>query len=235
MLEINKIYNMDCLIGLKQLEDNCVDCIITDPPYNIGQSNKLSKSQNKIISNKDNWGHFEPTNTEEYLSFLQNVFYECYRVCKGSIIVFYNRLEITKIKDMLNLVGFYPNNLLCIVKRNSLPHFRKNGFRSDFELAIYCQKVKGKDTFNFLNQALMKGIDYYAIGQNESRHPTEKPKEIIKKYIRIISNKDDVILDPFIGSGTTAVACKELQRNFIGFEISKEYCDIANERCSFKE
>jgi len=226
----NTIIQGDSLEILKNIPDNSIDAIITDPPYNIGDGNKLCKQGSKIKSNKEMWGNIEPKNTIKYYEYLKKVFKEFYRVNKGSIIIFYNRLEITLIKDMLKDAGFYPKNLLCIVKKNSLPHFRKNGFRSDFELALYCQKNKGKDIFNFINQNTMKSIDYYTIGKKYTTHPTEKPLLIIEKYVKIISNKSNIILDPFIGSGTTAVACERLQRNWIGIEREQAYIDIANAR-----
>jgi len=76
----------------------------------------------------------------------------------------------------------------------------------------------------------MVNVDKYFIGKKESAHPTEKPRSIIQKYIQVSSNPNDLILDPFLGSGTTARACKDLGRNFIGFELSEKYCAIADGR-----
>ena len=67
-------------------------------------------------------------------------------------------------------------------------------------------------------------------GKERQNHPTQKPLDIIKRFVRVSSNEGNLVLDPFIGSGTTAVACKQLNRNFIGYEFNKGYCDIANDR-----
>jgi len=224
--EKGMLYKGDSLTMLKALPDACVDAIITDPPYNIGETAKLCKKGNKIVSNKEMWGHFEPENTADWLGYLDKVFKEFHRVVKGSLIIFYDRFEITRIKDMLGQAGFYPKNLLCIVKKNPLPHFRKNGFRSDFELALYCQKIKGKDTFNFLSQDQMKSVDYYVIGKKRTTHPTEKPLEVIKKYVNIITKEGDIVLDAFIGSGTTALACEQTGRKWLGIEKDETYCQM---------
>jgi len=223
---IGKVINDDCLNVLKQMPDKCVDLVLTDPPYDIGDNNKLCKQGNNIVTNKEMWGHFETLKLKD----LEPIFAEIYRVCKGSLVCYYDRLEITSLKEMLKNIGYYPKQLVRFVKTNPLPHFRKNGFRSDFELAVYCQKEKGKDTFNFLEQKLMTSLDHVTIGNKDSTHPTEKPLYCFKKYVRIMSNPNDIILDPFAGSGTTLVAAELLGRKWTGIEISKEYCADAENR-----
>lgn len=212
------------------LEANSIDLIVTDPPYNIGDENKLCKQGDKILSNKEMWGHFEPKDEKEWLIYLEKTIKEFYRINKGSVYLFYDKFNIGKIKEFCEMAGYYPKNLLAIIKVNPLPHFRKNGFRSDFELCLFCQKEKDKDVFNFLSQDEMKSVDYYTIGQKDSDHPTEKPVSVICKYIKISSNEGAIILDPFIGSGTTAIACEKLNRRWVGIEISEEYCEIAKKR-----
>ena len=231
MLEINKIYNMDCLEGLKKLEDNSIDCVITDPPYNIARKGDIFKIGNKITDTNTSFGHYDSFNNDDYLIWMETIIKELNRVVinGGNIIIFLGRQYVNFIEDIFKKYGFESRNTIAIVKKNPLPHFRKNGLRSGFELGLWLTKGK-PNTFNFLSQNIMINYDLYTIGNKDTIHPNEKPKEIIKKYIKILSNKNNIILDPFMGSGTTAVACKELQRNFIGFEISKEYCDIANKR-----
>ncbi len=221
----------DCLDIMKRMPDGCVDLVVTDPPYNIGDSSKIAFSEGKPYSNKELWGSFEPTDTDRWMQFLLEYFEECYRICSGSIVVFYDRFEITKIKDMLQSIGYYPKNIIGFVKKNPAPHLRKTGFRSDYELAVFCQKNKGKDTFNFLTQKEMTSLDHVCInGEKVSKHPTEKPLSVIKKYIRIMSNPSDVVLDGFAGSGTTLVAAKQLGRKFIGVEIEPKYIEICQQR-----
>lgn len=127
------------------------------------------------------------------------------------------------------------------VKKNPLPNIRKSGFRSSFEQAVWLINsqeayidnsnivIKSK-TFNFQQQEEMMNVMSYNIGQNKTLHPTEKPLNLTGRFINIFTNKGDVVLDPFMGSGTSAVATQMLGRNYIGIEISEKYCAMARER-----
>jgi DNA modification methylase len=98
---------------------------------------------------------------------------------------------------------------------------------------FFVREKGGKCNFNMnLPFNLYRKVKFVNIGNKETIHPTEKTVNIIKDLIKVSSKENDIILDPYIGSGTTAVACKQLNRNFIGFEISQEYYDIANKRLS---
>lgn len=232
MIETNRIYNMDCIEGLKLIEDNSVDFILTDPPYNIGDNNKMTKSGDKIVSTFEAFGEWDCYDEKEYLLFMEKTIIEYDRILKntGSCIIFVDKFNITYFRDFGIKLGWHPVNFYCLIKNNPVPNFRKAGFTSGFELAIIFNKNKKEKIFNFLKQNEMQNYFKYNIGQKFTTHPTEKPIEAFKKLIKIYTNENNIVLDPFMGSGTTAVACKQLNRNFIGFEISKEYCDIANKR-----
>lgn len=91
--------------------------------------------------------------------------------------------------------------------------------------------TKGKPgTFNFVSQALCKNVFVYSITHKQTKHPTEKPLALIELIVAVSSNAGDLVVDPFMGSGTTAVACQRLGRNFLGFEIKPEYIKMAEER-----
>ena len=128
-------------------------------------------------------------------------------------------------------IGFQYNHQIVLVKDNPLPHFTKTNFRSSFELCFYMSKGKPK-TFNFLAQNKMINKFHYLIGRKDTIHPTEKPIKMFRWLIEVSSNKGDLVFDGFLGSGTTAVACKELGRKCIGIEISPEYCKITKQRLS---
>lgn len=126
-------------------------------------------------------------------------------------------------------IGFIYRNQIAIIKTNPLPHFNKNNWRSAFELCFYVSKGKPK-TFNFISQRLCVNVFRYLIGKKKTTHPTEKPQEIIENIVRIATNEGDVVLDCFMGSGTTGVACAKFNRNFIGIEKEEEYVKMANAR-----
>lgn len=229
---LNKITCGDCLEHLKNIPDNSVDLIVTDPPYNIGDSSKRTKVGNKIVSNADAWGEWDTYDKKEFDVFFINYIKECYRILKdgGSIYCFSAREDNGFFTRKAVDIGFTYLNTMAIIKDNPLPHFTKTNWRSSFELAFYCCKGKKPKTFNFLSQQEMINKYHYLIGKKDTNHPTEKPLKYFELLIKVNSNKNDIIFDGFMGSGTTAVAAKKQGRQFIGFELSQEYVDIANKR-----
>ena len=210
MIEINKIHCMDCLDGLKQLKDNSVDLIITDPPYGINMSNdgfggSKNADRTEYAEVKD-WDKETPK---------KEIFDEMLRVGK-KVIIFGGNYFLDKLpKGSLHIwdkrCGITPSRTYAdgefIWKSFEEPariyRFLWDGFIQD-------QKNKIKE---------------------KRQHPTQKPVQLIKQLIeKYKENEDFLVLDCFMGSGTTAVACKELQVNCIGFEIEQKYVDIANKR-----
>jgi site-specific DNA-methyltransferase (adenine-specific) len=240
MLEHNKIYNMDCLEGLKQLDDESVDLVICDFPYNISNyGNSITMKGEDIV--QGDFGEWDKwTNMNEYLDWVEKIIVEILKKCKNnaSLLCFFDNRLAGFIAFSLENKGICKYKSPIIWKKNNpLPHIRHTGFRSTFEHAVWLIKDNPKKeetikpkTFNFLTQKEMCNVMNYDIGQKYTTHTTEKPLELTKRMIKILSNENDLVLDCFMGSGTSAVASKQLNRNFIGFEISKEYCDMANDR-----
>ena len=125
--------------------------------------------------------------------------------------------------------GFAYKGMLAIFKQVPQPSFFKNKWRNGYELCLYVTKGVPK-TFNFQEQREMRDSYIYLNTRRETQHPTEKPLEFIKRLVRVSSNPGDLVLDPFMGSGTTAVACKQLGRQFLGFERDRGYLKMARER-----
>jgi len=228
------IYNDNCLDIIKELQDESIDLVVTDPPYNIGDTNKRTKVGNKIVSNMEAWGEWDNYDKKEYDEFIFKLIAEMYRVLKkgGSFYMFSAREDNGFFIREAVRVGFTYRNQLAIIKTNPLPLFVKNNYRSAFELCFYVTKGKPK-TFNFLSQQDCINIYPYIIGKKYTKHPTEKPLGFIEKIVKISSNENDTVLDPFIGSRTTAVACKNLNRKCIGVEINKKYCDMSIKRLGY--
>lgn len=214
MLELNKIYNTDCLEFMRSMPDSCVDLVVTDPPYEIhtkgGGLGRRPVYENGALG-KISQG-FDAEATLEQVA----------RICKKiNIFIFCS----TKQKPRIMNWGYERGcNIaeLAWYKPNAAP-FTNNTFKSDLENIIYIREKGVK----------IKGISRlftHNCGKSKYGHPTEKPLEIIEKLILTASNEGDLIFDPFMGSGTTAVACKELNRNFIGCEIEAKYCEIAEKR-----
>jgi len=242
MLEINKIYCMDCLEGLKMLDNESIDLIIADPPYAISQENKKisrkslsSKSWRRDMDIKLDFGEWDIFKSDkEFFKFTESWFKECVKVLKqkGWIYVFFDKQKIGYFDLILApKYNIKSRTIFTWLKSNPVPSLRKVNWLSSSEFVWVGSKGSCK-LKNFLNQTEMFN---YMITPNKSiygktEHPTEKPEDLIKKFILVNSNKGDLVLDPFMGSGTTAVACKQTGRNFLGFEISENYVKIANKR-----
>jgi len=232
-MELDKIYRGDCMELFKTIPDESVDLVITDPPYNIASEHSLTKRGGRIISTKEAWGQWDTYNKFDYDLLIMRVLSECFRVLKkgGSMYMFTaNRDNGYFIRKAVER-GFSCRNQLAIIKTNPLPQYKQDNWRNAYELCMYLTKGRAR-TFNFLSQRDCVNTYPYVIGIKESRHPTEKPLGFIKKLVRVSSRPGDVVLDPFMGSGTTAVACKELNRHFIGAEASSEYIKMIDRRLS---
>lgn len=153
----------------------------------------------------------------------------------GSIIIFVRSEYISYAVDEAKKNNFDSKATIIWHKTNPIPQVRKKNYLSSIETIWWCARYNEKKcdyTLNFQTQNEMHNFFEYPLcgGLERFEHPTQKPLELIKKLLIIHSNENDIVLDPFLGSGTTAVACQSLKRNFIGIEISPEYCEIARQR-----
>ena len=240
-VELNSIYNADCLEVMKLMANKSVDLVVTDPPYNISQEGKDIKRNYthynwKRESNiKQDFGDWDKFNSDkDFFDFTVSWAKSVILLLKDKswIYVFFDKQKMGY-WDLFIAPNFGLNSR-CIfvwIKSNPVPSFRKMNWVSSSE---FCY-VGSKGNSRIKNFKLQKEMNNYFITPNKSSygqtsHPTEKPTQLIKHLIEVNSNKGDTVFDPFMGSGTTGVACKELGRNFIGCEISKEYCEIAENR-----
>ena len=217
----NKIYNLDVLELFKNIEDECVDLVVTDPPYKVisggkphkkGQpSGMLSKNDGKIFKHND----IKP---EIWIP-------EIYRVLKeGShCYIMTNTINLENYLRICRETGFGLHNVLCWEKNNVTP---SRWYMKNCEFTLFLRKGKAK-TINNVGSKMIHQFDNI-IGNKI--HPTEKPVELMKFYIANSSNIDDLVFDPFSGSGSTLIAAKELGRKYLGCEIDKEYYDISLNR-----
>ena len=230
-LELNRIHRMDALEGLKRLADNSIDIVVTDPPYAIASPHKSTIRHGKIVSTAEAWGSWDQFHPFDYDAWLQLILSQCYRVLRpgGAAYMFTSRENNGYFVRKAVQRGFTYRNQIILAKRSPLPSFTKTNWRSGFEIAFYVTKGKPK-TFNFLSQPLCNNVYTYANNRHVTDHPTEKPLELITRMVQVSSNPGDLVLDPFMGSGTTAVAAAQTCRRFIGFELSAEYVAMAEGR-----
>lgn len=223
MLELDKIYNEDCIEGMKSIPDGSIDCVITDPPYELditGRGRSALAKRARALKNSVAFisGGFD----------YDAVFNEFLRVCKiPNILIFCSNKQISKI------MSFFEKRKLCVTllvwqKTNPMPT-GFNAYISDVEFAVY---VKGKGAFfdGTLPINYKKKVYTSPLVNEGKLHPTQKSVKHIMQYIMLHCPENGIVLDAFMGSGTTAIAALRSNRHFVGFEISEKYYNIAQQR-----
>lgn len=246
-MEVNKIYNRDCLLGLSELDSESIDLIVTSPPYDNLRSYK------------------------GYSFEFEKIAVELYRVLKrGGVLVWVvgdstikGSESGTSFKQALYFkeIGFNLHDTMIWYKPNVFNFGSNFCYTQSFEYMFIFSKGKPK-TINLIKDIpcknagkTMRGARKHSdgkrdivpdfkckdfkrrhnvwsmnVGNKNYGHPAIYPNELARDHILSWSNPGDIVLDPFMGSGTTALECVKNNRNYIGFEISAEYCDIANKR-----
>lgn len=233
MIPINTIIQGDCLEKLKELDDNSVDAIITDPPYNTGMIKKDLKDK---VKRPWLFNFFNDSYTkEDYFNLVDNCSKNFFRVLKENraIYIYMNWKSLGLWIERLENAGFKVKNV--IIWDKVIHGLNYQNYANTYEMIIF--GVKG-DFFPDNKKDYMGKYykDVWNIRRNidnkDSDHETVKLLKVVELPILHSTKEGDIILDPFMGSGTTAVACIKNNRNFIGYEIIKEYIDIANEKIS---
>lgn len=219
---LNKITLGDAYELIQKLDDKSVDCIYTDIPYlyehfGCGKAfGQKKKNQKKELQNFI--GGIDYKILDEYMRVMKNV----------NIFIWCSKNQIADILNYFIAKECY-YEILVWCKTNSLPMTNQT-WLSNLE---YCLYFRGKGVR--LNDGYELKSKWYESPTNTNdkdkfEHPTIKPLELVERHIKHTTNENDIVLDTFMGSGTTAVACKNTNRQFIGFEIDEKWCKIANDR-----
>lgn len=235
MLEeyLNKIINADCLEVLKKLPSNSIDLVVTSPPYNLKNSTGNGMKDGRggkwanaaLIDGYDTYDDCLPN--DEYAKWQHEVLLELVRIIKNDGAIFYNhkwRVQAGLIQDRRDIVYDVPLRQIIIWKRKGGINFNAGYFLPTYEV-IY---LIAKKDFKLMPHCNRYGDVWEIMQEQRNDHPAPFPVELIDRIISSTSAK--VILDPFMGSGTTAVVAAGLGRNFIGIEKSPKYCEAAIER-----
>ena len=209
---LNKVIEGDCLEVMKDIPDKSIDLVLTDIPYDM--VNRKSQGLRKLDKGDADVANFS----------LEELLGEFMRITKGSLYVFCGFGQISKIALTFKDNQINPR-LIIWEKVNPSPMNGDVTWLSGIEPCVFAKFPNAVFNGHCRNTVLR-----YPISRSESGHPTEKNIELFKDLINVSSHKGAVVLDSFLGSGTTAIACKQLKRNFIGIEISPEYCEIARQR-----
>ena len=246
-LPLNQILQGDCVEIMRSLPDKSVDLIFADPPYNLQLQGELIRPNQTVVDAvNDEWDKFD--SFEDYDSFSVAWLTEARRLLKdtGTIWVIGSYHNIFRVGSKMLDLGYWVLNDVIWYKTNPMPNFRGTRFTNATETLIWAQKDSEKRRYTFHYQA-MKRLNNDKQMQNvweipictgaerikvdgKKAHSTQKPEALLYRILLSSSNVDDVVLDPFFGSGTTGAVAKKLNRNFIGIEREPFYVQVANQR-----
>ena len=222
--------NESCFDLLPRIEKNSVGLVLIDPPYEVsrdtnfqsGEATGRDTDRFRVSMDFGKW--------DQGFTGLDKVVKECYRILKpgGTMICFYDLWKITTLKGYFDDAGFKQIRFIEWLKTNPVPiNSKVNYLTNAREIAVVGVKG-GKPTFH---SEYDNGIYEYPICHDKGRfHPTQKPLALFEDLVRKHSNEGELVLDCFSGAATTAVACINLNRNFIGCELDKEYYDKSIKR-----
>ena len=247
MFKKNSIRRGNSLELLKKIPDKSIDLVFADPPYNLQLKDTLYRpDQTTVEAVTNDWDKFDTY--QAYDEFCLIWLKECKRVLKdgGALWVIGSYHNILRLGTSIQNLGFWILNDIIWHKTNPMPNFRGTRFTNAHETLLWCTTSrKAKYTFNYqnlkeLNEGKQMRSDWHipiCAGKerlrednNQRSHPTQKPEALLYRIMVSSTNTGDTVLDPFLGSGTTAVMAKKLQRNFIGFEQDPDYIKLAKKR-----
>lgn len=246
-LPLNQILFGDCLDILPKLPSHSIDLIFADPPYNLQLQKELWRpNQTPVVGVDDEWDRF--ANFEDYDDFTTRWLSECRRVLKttGTLWVIGSYHNIYRVGKIMMDLGFWILNDVIWHKTNPMPNFRGARFQNATEILLWAKRSREARGYTFQYQA-MKNLNEGKQMQNvwhlplctgaermkidgKKAHSTQKPEALLYRVILASSKPGDVVLDPFLGTGTTAVVAKRLGRHFIGIERDPRYIGLAQER-----
>ena len=246
-LPLNKIIKGDSIESMRSLPDDSIDVIFADPPYNLQLKNDLSRpDSSKVKGVTEEWDRFK--SFEEYDKFTKDWISEAQRILKpeGTIWVIGSYHNIFRVGNAMQNLGFWILNDIIWHKSNPMPNFKGTRFTNAHETIIWASKNhNSKYNFNYhamksLNEGIQMRSDWYIPicsggerikdSNGNKIHSTQKPEALLYRVLLSSSKKDDIILDPFFGTGTTGAVAKKLGRNFIGLEREDIYINAAKKR-----
>ncbi|MBF0571700.1 MAG: site-specific DNA-methyltransferase [Candidatus Omnitrophica bacterium] len=234
----NKIICGDCIEVMKQIPNETIDLVVTSPPYNLKNStgNGMKDGRGGKWSNAaliNGYSHYNDCMPhDEYVAWQINCLNEMFRVIKNDGAIFYNhkwRVQDGLLQDRHDIVKHLPVRQIIIWKRKGGINFNAGYFLPTYEV-IY---LIAKPDFKLAPKANAYGDVWEFTQEMKNGHPAPFPIALIDRIIS--STTAEVILDPFMGSGTTAVVAKGLKRKFVGIDISPDYCELAEKRVGNKK
>ncbi|WP_408873021.1 site-specific DNA-methyltransferase [Gluconobacter roseus] len=249
---VDQILRGECIETMKTLPDGSVDCIFADPPYNLQLRGELRRPDETVVDGvDDDWDKFADYAT--YDNFTREWLSEARRILHkdGTIWVIGSYHNVFRLGAIMQDLGFWILNDIVWRKSNPMPNFRGRRFTNAHETLIWAARgPQSKYRFNYqamkaLNDDLQMRSDWYlplCTGNERLKnehglklHPTQKPESLLHRVLVASTNANDVVLDPFCGSGTTPAMAKRLGRHYIAIERHPDYVKAARERVAREE
>lgn len=235
---MNKLFLGDCLEVMKSMESNSIDCIVTSPPYNkkglIGKVKPGNQVWKKFNIDYDSYG--DDLSEVDYHDWMVSILNEMYRIIKPDGSIFFNH-KARRHKNKLHLPTDFISKSkldvyqLIIWNRLSSPNIRKDVLLPCTEHVYWLTKSKPKVFKENVDKEFHSEVWIINADRNTS-HPAPFPQKLVENCILLTTNENDIVLDPFLGSGTTSIVSKRLGRQYLGIEISEKYFEIANQLLS---
>lgn len=231
-----QLINESCINAMESMDEHSVDLILTDPPYNLGKFMKdRATNLKQMRPNFFGSAGWDDLEFDEWVEYMDKFFEEAARVSKigGSMIMFMSIIKVETIIRLAQKHGFYYKTTGIWHKTNPMPRNMNLHFINSTEAWIYFVYKKHTGTFNNNGKAVHDFFETSVTSAGERRfgkHPTQKPIQLLEQMILLLSNPGDLVFDPFMGSGSSGVAALKNGRDFIGSEISSEYCEICKSR-----
>lgn len=216
---LNTIINTDAISFLSSLSDGCVDCVITDPPYKQEAHDRgFIAKHSEIYKEMADWTN---SNNDWYNESFLN---ELVRVCKfPNVYLFCGKRDLVHILNFAERRSYF-YHIIPICKKAPAPFVNNTWLSNEYSVHFTDRKI-------VYNKEYQLKIPYFLIqGGKTTSHPNEKNLEMVKRIVSNITQEGQTVLDCFMGSGTTAVACRDLNRNYIGCELNPEFIELANAR-----
>jgi len=225
-LKTNVIYNEDCLEGMKRLPDGSIDLVLTDPPYKVTSRGNAGNSGGMLQKDINKKGQVFKNNDIEIENYLP-IFYDKLKE-KSHCYIMTNHTNLVHFLKVIDNSEFHFIKSLVWDKGNKI---MGQYYMSQFEYILFLRKGAGKMINNCGTSDILSVPNKKTKDKNgDNIHDTEKPVKLMQVLIENSSQSGDIILDPFIGSGTTAVAALKTKRKIIGYELEEKYYNMAIKR-----
>lgn len=249
----SSIRKIDCVQGLRSLADCSSAMIFADPPYNLSRTrleNRKSNTGGAYFKVNQDWDRFSDS---DYEAFSNRWIVESKRVLRdnGSIYVCASQHNLAHVLQALSSNGLAVKNIIVWEKPNAMPNLTRRTFTHSTEFIVWAVKGKGwvfnyealrelnpdrqkdglpkmlRDVWRF---PVVQGVERLRREDGRALHPTQKPESLVARCVIASSAPGDLVVDPFVGSGTTGVVCSRLGRNFVGFDLENDYIKAARRR-----